>query len=148
VNGPRKLWGLSDTRLREKETSSLFQQNVKSNTQPYIRRAYEELCPTPTESRSHPGVIIIPKPRSGFPGLTNPGHPKTQAEMKKVTSKKSVWSPDDLQRYLAEAYGAFKVDRHSVRLATGAGHFGQWQRKGRFRTAGGHISSDELRSHP
>jgi hypothetical protein len=33
--------------------------------------------------------------------------------MKKITSKKSVWSPDDLQKCLAEEGGnAFKVDKH------------------------------------
>jgi hypothetical protein len=41
VKDPRKLWGLSDTCPREKETSSLFQQDVViSNTQPYTRSPY------------------------------------------------------------------------------------------------------------
>jgi hypothetical protein len=31
--------------------------------------------------------------------------------MKEVTLTKSIWSPDDLQGYLAEAVNAFKVDR-------------------------------------
>jgi hypothetical protein len=38
-------------------------------------------------------------------------HAKIQAEMKKVTSTKSVWSPEDLQEYLAEAVSAYKIDR-------------------------------------
>jgi hypothetical protein len=42
VNDPRKLWGLSDTCPWEKETSSLFQQDVSRNTQPYTRSAYRE----------------------------------------------------------------------------------------------------------
>ena len=67
--------------------------------------------------------------------------------MKKITSKKSVWSPDDLQRYPAEADNAFNFQGRQA-LATSAGHFGQWQRKGRSRTVGGHMSSDELQSHP
>ena len=39
VKDPRKPWGLSDTCLREKETSSLFRQDVESNTRPYTRSA-------------------------------------------------------------------------------------------------------------
>jgi hypothetical protein len=44
--------------------------------------------------------------------MTIPGAPRErQAEMKKVKSTKSVWSPEDLQEYLAEAVSAYKMDR-------------------------------------
>jgi hypothetical protein len=39
VNDPRELWGLSDTCLREKETSSLSQQDLKSTPSPVVRGA-------------------------------------------------------------------------------------------------------------
>jgi hypothetical protein len=39
VKDPRRLWGLSDTCPREKETSALFQQDVKSITHNHTRAA-------------------------------------------------------------------------------------------------------------
>jgi hypothetical protein len=66
--------------------------------------------------------------------------------MKKGTSKKSVWSPDDLQRYPAGANNAVKADRH-------------WQQALAILTNGSERSDSEpseaacprmdgLRSHP
>jgi hypothetical protein len=45
-------------------------------------------------------------------------HAKRQAEMKNITSKISVWSPDDLRNYLARAVGAYKEDEHWPHLLT------------------------------
>jgi hypothetical protein len=54
-----------------------------------------------------------PQTPKWLPWDNEPGSPKkTGRNVKKVTSKKSVWSPDDLQRYPAEADDASKVDRH------------------------------------
>jgi hypothetical protein len=50
--------------------------------------------------------------------------------MKKVTSMKSVWSPDDLQAYLAEAASAHMIDR-------------DWQNVLDMLTASGETSSSD-----
>ena len=72
------------------------------------------------------------------------GHHARQADMKTNTSKKSVWSTDDLHAYLDEAVHSFKVGQHWPQMLS---HIDQRRQGWRLRGVRTYTPTDEPRSH-
>jgi hypothetical protein len=95
VKDPRKLWGLSNTCLREQENTSLPKAKRFNTTALIPKNSSRELFALWTETRGYLSAIHNPRQtRSGFPGITSQATTPRQAKMKEVAFQTGVWSPD------------------------------------------------------